>query len=613
MTSWNDLQKVFEAYPLRQAAGTVIGYGTSGFRTVGNLIAPLAARIAPLLVLRSLAAGGSDLGVVITASHNPPVDNGLKIVDCEGGMLEMSWEPLAVEIANASTWEAFLKAIATIEKRAGKRILSDGSEGQAVATASDIQKLRFHIGRDTRPTGNEIRDALASALSALGATVVDHGIVSTPMLHAVVWFSHEGRRNFGVPDYYAQIVKSVKDLFSVIEDLRFPTGRRTYRRQVVVDCANGVGSLPLMKLSELFKEANVPLDFILLNTKTDHPECLNEQCGADLLQKSRNISPELAAEWAKVKQANPGCPVSVFSIDGDADRVVSFAARQASDSKVEADLLDGDRLSVLYARMIQELLAQLQMGCRVGVVQTAYANGASTHYLRDQLGLETFITATGVKHLHHKATELDIGIYFEANGHGTVLFNEMRFLSKVKQVAQQEAAGAADDSASPSSASPAMPTPGSPHPGGQRLNRGVAAKILLLFANLLSQSCGDAVGDLIAAEIALEFMDWTPQDWLSCFDDLPSIQSKVKVPNPMIIQTIENQTRTTAPAGLQEDIDELVEKFGGAEKKCRAFVRPSGTEPIVRVYAESTSAATTESLAEQVARAVTVRLYPSCC
>ena len=29
-------------------------------------------------------------------------------------------------------------------------------------------------------------------------------------------------------------------------------------------------------------------------------------------------------------------------------------------------------------------------------------------------------TPTGVKHLHHKAQEFDLGVYFEANGHGTV-------------------------------------------------------------------------------------------------------------------------------------------------------------------------------------------------
>ena len=36
---------------------------------------------------------------------------------------------------------------------------------------------------------------------------------------------------------------------------------------------------------------------------------------------------------------------------------------------------------------------------------------------------------TGVKHLHHKALEYDIGVYFEANGHGTVIFsNEAKSL-----------------------------------------------------------------------------------------------------------------------------------------------------------------------------------------
>ncbi len=29
---------------------------------------------------------------------------------------------------------------------------------------------------------------------------------------------------------------------------------------------------------------------------------------------------------------------------------------------------------------------------------------------------------TGVKHLHHAALAFDVGVYFEANGHGTVVF-----------------------------------------------------------------------------------------------------------------------------------------------------------------------------------------------
>lgn len=56
-------------------------------------------------------------------------------------------------------------------------------------------------------------------------------------------------------------------------------------------------------------------------------------------------------------------------------------------------------------------------------MQTAYANGASTAYLAG-LGLAVVRTPTGVKHLHAAASAFDVGIYFEANGHGTVLFGQ---------------------------------------------------------------------------------------------------------------------------------------------------------------------------------------------
>ena len=49
---------------------------------------------------------------------------------------------------------------------------------------------------------------------------------------------------------------------------------------------------------------------------------------------------------------------------------------------------------------------------------------------------------TGVKHLHHAAKHFDIGVYFEANGHGTVLHytahqsmltRSNRFFSAIRQ------------------------------------------------------------------------------------------------------------------------------------------------------------------------------------
>lgn len=45
-------------------------------------------------------------------------------------------------------------------------------------------------------------------------------------------------------------------------------------------------------------------------------------------------------------------------------------------------------------------------------------NLALTHF--DVIQVIVRCTKTGVKHLHHTAKEFDIGVYFEANGHGTV-------------------------------------------------------------------------------------------------------------------------------------------------------------------------------------------------
>lgn len=42
---------------------------------------------------------------MITASHNPEEDNGVKLVDPDGEMLEQSWEKLATDIANCSDAE----------------------------------------------------------------------------------------------------------------------------------------------------------------------------------------------------------------------------------------------------------------------------------------------------------------------------------------------------------------------------------------------------------------------------------------------------------------------------------------------------------------------------
>ncbi len=57
----------------------------------------------------------------------------------------------------------------------------------------------------------------------------------------------------------------------------------------------------------------------------------------------------------------------------------------------------------------------------------------------------------------------------------------------------------------------------------------------------------------------------------------------LQVSNPRVIETTDAERRAVSPEGLQDAIDSLVKKY----KQARSFVRPSGTEDVVRVYAEA--------------------------
>ena len=80
-----------------------------------------------------------------------------------------------------------------------------------------------------------------------------------------------------------------------------------------------------------------------------------------------------------------------------------------------------------------------------------------------------------MKHLHHKAVEFDIGIYFEANGHGTVLFSS-RAIESFKMAAEDQKLSTT----------------------AQR-----AAKQLQALTDLINQAVGDSISDLLLVEAIL--------------------------------------------------------------------------------------------------------------
>ena len=88
---------------------------------------------------------------------------------------------------------------------------------------------------------------------------------------------------------------------------------------------------------------------------------------------------------------------------------------------------------------------------------------------------------------------------------------------------------------------------------------------------------------MLLVEVVLAHKSYTAAEWDSLYVDLPNRLVKVVVGDRNAFRTENAERRLVSPPGLQSKIDELVRQYEGG----RSFVRPSGTEDVVRVYAEA--------------------------
>ncbi|OSD03143.1 phosphoacetylglucosamine mutase [Trametes coccinea BRFM310] len=493
-------------------------YGTAGFRTLGNLLDSVMFRVGILAALRSKRLDGKTIGVMVTASHNPEPDNGVKLVDPRGEMLEAAWETHATNLANAPTTDAFIDALDAFIK----------------LLRIDLSKpARLVYARDTRPSGPSLIAALEDGFKAIGAEARNAGVTTTPVLHYLVKaINTKGTKNAYGDDTEEGYLQKLSTAFK-----KLVAGKPAIP-PLVIDCANGVGAIVGEKLAEHLGDT---LKLVLHNTAITTAGALNNACGADFVKTSQRLPPSLASV---LKPGQRAC-----SLDGDADRLIYYYL----DDRSQFHMLDGDKIAALVAAFIVELTksAGLEGEIQVGIVQTAYANGGSTKYLSERLPVKC--VPTGVKHLHHAAEHYDIGVYFEANGHGTVLFSP-ETLEKL------------------STYQPSTPA------------QSTALNHLINLTQVINQTVGDALSDMLLVEVVLAHKSYSGLEWDSLYVDLPNRLVKVVVPDRSIFKTEDAERRLVSPPGLQAKIDELIRRYDGG----RAFVRPSGTEDVVRVYAEAT-------------------------
>ncbi len=423
-----ELAALIDAHP-KPSSLSEYSYGTAGFRYEASLLPCVFVRMGIFAALRSASLGGvslthkmsvyvllllsfvvllqylfipisisgliqcflilsivcmnnqEEVGAMITASHNAEPDNGMKLADSHGGMLDAAWEEHAVSLANAPDSQ---HALSLIHSLLSQHTPSDGGNN----SKKKLLKMVVHIGRDTRSHSLPLASLVIRAARAMGATVIDHGEVTTPQLHHFVMHANGHMLPSIIPQrcnesgYYEIMALSYAALLRTgsVRGGHLGKQRLHSTSTLVIDGACGIGALKINQFHHIFEKlraegCTVGLPTLhTVNFPGDGP--LNDKCGAEFVQKQQ-LPPRLYTPSSKGAVSKR----YMASFDGDADRIVFHFEDEAG----KFHLLDGDKIAVLVSSFIQDELRCIDpegKAVKCGVVQTAYANGSSTLYLK---------------------------------------------------------------------------------------------------------------------------------------------------------------------------------------------------------------------------------------
>jgi len=249
----------------------------------------------------------------------------------------------------------------------GDDLTTEAARGVGVAYAAFMAEQGVHgaiaVGRDNRPSGPALRDALVDGLTTAGVDVVDIGVVPTPInywaLHNLpvvggiqITGSHNPPAYNGfklslekasmhgdaIQHLYALSNSGAKPAAThgsvrgeavidrYIDDVVARTGKLARQIRVVYDCGNGAGALVA---PQLFEKLGLPARGLFCESDGTFP---NHHPDPTVLENLEDLIKAVREDGAEIG----------IAFDGDADRIGVVDG--------DGNIVWGDRILILYAR-----------------------------------------------------------------------------------------------------------------------------------------------------------------------------------------------------------------------------------------------------------------------
>ncbi|CRG96351.1 phosphoacetylglucosamine mutase, putative [Plasmodium gallinaceum] len=656
----------------------------------------------------------NNVGIIITASHNPHNENGVKILDYKGRQINEEYEYYLMDLVNRhlryleknkkctidDIVDNIIDCIAHIfEKETGLNIFDNYVFNNIKKLDDIIYKCNIHntlkanicIGFDTRSSGLPLNNIIIESLNCLNIYKCINNMcyITTPCMHFIINFLNNifddnkintnilTSNNYSIHkkkndleylkkfklknnnliknlyyfkysdntlsgdlnklhavninkeilnnnlyqdnDVHLYAYNSDKFYFDyfiyLFEDL-YDYLNKTYNEvltnnckeeKIYVDCSNGVASLKIDNFKNIFNILNKKI--IKINYINDEDSILNFNCGSEYVYSKKKVPINSPLEEINCK---------FCTFDGDADRILyffldndkndynnftnnpnvkntlinnSFNENKNKDNNIV--ILDGPKIICLFLNCIIKMLSHIKINKEelisekniekidINIIQTAYVNTSFINYLNNMkkkvseeidifqyININIICTKTGIKYLDNVARKSSIGIFFEPNGHGTIYadINQLNEWSTKLCINKDTSF--------------------------------IALKKYLLFFN---QTAGDAIVDFIAIELTLSYLNLNIKQWDNFYKPYPSLYINIMCPK-YILQKLkphpQHEHYLIEPKCLQRKIDEIVNEVDS--KNARCFIRPSGTENLIRIFAEAETSKKVNEILEKV-------------